>query len=273
MRGYAPLGDAKSPRACAEAFLVTRSAAMGAKDQAAVAKQTTDPDELRALASSRFTAVRAAVAQNGATPDEVLKVLAEDRHHLPRFAIANNPKPSASALALRATDNSVRRVLAQRQDLPAAVIQALLQDPERDVRRGLGWSTRDEGVLRSLAADADSHVRSVVPFNAVTPDDLIDTLSRDPDRGVRCSVVTSYRASEEQLQRLLRDKSSLVRYWVLQYYSRRPDILAALDHDPDSEIAQQVTDLRAGRGHHGVSDLIVAEAGEKHRHRSIAQLT
>ena len=246
---------------------------MGAKDQAALAEQTTNPDELRALSSSRFTAVRAAVAYNAATPDEVLEVLVEDRHHLPRFAVAGNLKPSALALALRAPDSSVRRVLAQRQDLPTAVIQTLLQDPERDVRVGLGWSTRDEGVLRSLAADAESRVRSVIPFNDVTPDDLIEALSRDPDRDVRCSVVTSYRASEEQLQRLLRDKSSLVRFWVLQYYSRRSDILDALDHDPDSEIAQQVTDLRAGRGHHGVSDLVVAEALEHHRHRSIAQLT
>jgi hypothetical protein len=246
---------------------------MAPKDQVALAEQTTDPDELRALASSRFTAVRAAVAQNAATPDEVLEVLVEDRHHLPRFAVAHNLKPSALALALRAPDSSVRRVLAQRQDLPAAVIQTLIQDPERDIRVGLGWSTRDEGVLRSLAADADSRVRGVVPFNAVTPDDLIDALARDPDRGVRCSVVTSYRASEEQLQRLLRDKSSLVRYWVLQYYSRRPDILDALDHDPDSEIAEQASELRAGRGHHGVSDLVVAEAQQKHRHRSIARLT
>ena len=74
---------------------------MGAKDQATLAEQTTDPDELRAMAGSRFTAVRAAVARNAATPDDVLQVLVDDRHHLPRFAVAENLKPSALEVALR----------------------------------------------------------------------------------------------------------------------------------------------------------------------------
>lgn len=246
---------------------------MKALDIAALAALSTDPDELRDLSGSRFTAVRAAVATNAATPDDVLEVLVADRHHRPRYGVAENLKPSAVDIAMRAPDSWVRAILARRHDLPADVQQRLLVDPEREVRGSVARSTRDEDVLRTLAHDHDSLVRSVLASLRLTPDDVIEALSRDADRTVRCSVVTSYRASEDQLQRLLRDKSSAVRDCVVHWYSRRADVLAALEDDPHPDISRYVAALRGGLAQHGVSNVVVRDATARHRHRSIASLT
>lgn len=236
------------------------------------AEQSTDPDELRELSTSRFTAVRTAVARNVCTPDDVLELLVEDRHHLPRYGVAENPKPSALEVALGAANSSVRVAVTRRQDLTPEVVERLIQDPERHVRTNLALLTRNEKVLRTLALDPDNQVRSVLPRVALTPDDVIEALSHDSDRMVRCSVATSYRASEEQLQRLLRDKSATVRDCVVRWYSRRTDVLEALENDPDPHIARFVATVRDGRAKHGVSDTVVTDALARHRHRSIARL-
>lgn len=242
-------------------------------DLAALAALSTDPDELRELSTNRFTAVRAAVATNAATPDDVLEALVADRHHRPRYGVADNLKLSAVAIAMGAADSWVRAILARRHDLPAEVRCRLLADPEREVRRSVARSTLDEEVLRALARDPDHLVRSTLAGITLTPDDVIERLSCDPDRTVRCSVVTSYRSSEEQLQRFLRDPSSAVRDCVVHYYSRRPDVLAALEDDPHPDISRYVASLRGGLAQHGVSNVVVRDALERHHHRTIARLT
>ncbi|MFA6298536.1 MAG: hypothetical protein WC642_05180 [Nocardioides sp.] len=133
----------------------------------AEAGSTVDVERLRELSQHRLTAVRTAVAKNPSTPIDVLVDLVGDRHHLPRYGVAENPGSVSVQVVLEAADSSVRAILAQRRDLDAPTYEALLADPDKDVRENLVWSTDRPDFLQRLAADPHRSVRGSVPHRDI----------------------------------------------------------------------------------------------------------
>ena len=197
-----------------------------------------DRDRLQALAGHRWTAVRAAVAENPATPADVLVQLVQDRSHLARFGVAQNPSPTAVEIALAATDTDVRVVLAQRLDLSDQVYEALLEDIDHTVRSSLASSTDRQHLLARLANDPHERVRGAISHNRACTQELLEMLSRDRSNQVRASVATTDLVTEEMLQRLARDKSASVRWWVIHRHWHRRDVVKLLADDPDEENAK-----------------------------------
>jgi hypothetical protein len=195
------------------------------------------PARLEALSTHRDKAVRAAVAQNPATPTPVLLALVDDKHFLPRYGVAENPDPRAWPVALQASDSGVRVVLAQRQDLDARTVQALLGDPEREVRESLGWSNKDPAVLARLARDEHKLVRAVAALNEALLEEDLELLARDRVANVRACAAQSTRLRPETVLRLAHDRSYMPRYEVLLSHPDRRDIAEFLQHDNDDLVA------------------------------------
>ncbi|MSZ78343.1 MAG: hypothetical protein F2667_14655, partial [Actinobacteria bacterium] len=206
---------------------------------AAEAGTTCDRARLQALSVHRLTAVRAAVARNPHASRALLVELARDRHHLVRYAVAQNRGPFAEQVALGAADRSVRVILAQRRDLDASTYESLVVDSAHEVREAVVASSRSPDLVVRLAADPHPGVRSVVAHHDLCPDELIDVLSRDRDARVRGSVASTRRLSEEMIARLLVDRSAAVRWNLLTHHPGRRDIAEALAADPDELTAVQ----------------------------------
>lgn len=178
------------------------------------AARSTDHARLRDLATHRHTRVRAAVAGNPSTPPDVLTALTDDRHHRPRYGVAENPAPAAVAAAMAAPQADVRVILAQRHDLTEEVETALLADPDVRVAESLLSSTRRAELVTRAAGSPDHRVRAAAARSEACPTTVLDQLSRDPRAEVRVCVVThaSERLTEEQVRRLGLDRSGAVRY-------------------------------------------------------------
>ena len=203
------------------------------------ASSSSDEARLRELRTHRLTAVRTAVAKNPHTPVDVLVVLVADRHHLPRYGVAENPAPDAVQVALQAADSSVRVILAQRTDLDEGTYEVLMSDPDAEVRCSLVWSTHRSDLIERLATDRHYNVRAAVPHRELCPDHVIETLSRDPDNRVRASVASTDRLTDEMILRLVHDRSANVRWHLLTHHVERRDIAEVLASDTDEMNASQ----------------------------------
>jgi leucine rich repeat (LRR) protein len=247
---------------------------------------TTPPDRLTELARSRSVAVRAAVADNPATPIDALGRLAEDTNNTVLRALAASELPEQRLAAAHSSKEIARVVAAQHEDLADDASALLLDDASPDVRRQLSYYTRTPWVFERLvadphpevrretmrnplatptlallmSADADVRVRKYVPFCNVASRDLVDSLADDPRAEVRACVADSRRASPETLARLVTDSSSRVRWNVLVNNPDRVDLGRLLVDDPDEIIAvqarAQVEDPRRFTAYLGAVDLV-----------------
>jgi hypothetical protein len=175
---------------------------MPSKSSLIEASSSTSPSRLKELSQHRDKAVRTAVAQNPATPTPVLERLAADKHHLPRFGVAENADPRSWEIALPAHDPDVRVILAQRPDLDERTLQRLLGDPNYGVRESLATSSRHTEVIAALARDEDARVRSAAALSNVLTQDDLELLARDRDANVRVTAAQCHRLSAETVLRL-----------------------------------------------------------------------
>ncbi|WP_107767281.1 hypothetical protein [Nocardioides terrigena] len=207
----------------------------GARD----AGTTESGSSLWELSAHRDKAVRAAAARNPSTPTDLLKMLAADKHHLVRFAVAENPNPRAWAVALGAADSDVRVILAQRGDLDGETLERLIIAPEREVRVSVVESTDRADVVRRLARDPDVHVRAAA---ATRPELLSDAdlelLAADRIAQVRAVAVQSRRLSPRTVTRLAADRSGNVRYFTLHAHPERLDLAKIMQEDKETDIAE-----------------------------------
>lgn len=207
-----------------------------------VREASTSQDEarLRELSVHRFTAVRSAVAGNPATHPDVLARLVEDRHHLPRYAVTSNPSPSTVPLALSATRSDVRVILAQRHDLDDDIYEILFNDPDREVRESLAWSTDRPDLVARFSRSDERRLRAIAACRDLCTDEDFERLSHDPDNQVRATVAgQTGRLTEDMVQALARDRSANVRWHVLTHHPGRRDIAELLANDPDTMNASQ----------------------------------
>ena len=116
-------------------------------------------------------------------------------------------------------EREVRRVLAQRTDLPDALNGVLARDPDWRVRQQLAmWHKKlPVDVFETLADDPSWLVRRVLPGNPHCPPSVVDRLSADQNPRVRQAAARSPLISPQSLNRLAIDEDSL----VLQGLGRR----------------------------------------------------
>lgn len=207
-----------------------------------VAEASTSGTRLAELSGHRDKAVRTAVAKNPSTPTDVLERLVADKHHLPRYGVAENPDPRAWKVALRAHDPGVRVMLAQRQDLDERTLQTLRKDPDHKVRDSLATSSRRPDVIAEMVRDEHAVVRSTAALSKVLTQEDLELLARDPDANVRSTAAQSRRLSAETVLRLARDRSYMVRYELLWARPERVDIAEMLRNDKDRLVADLAQD-------------------------------
>lgn len=220
------------------------------RDLAREAATTEDVERLRELSTHRLTRVRVADATHRSSPPDVLTALAEDRHHLPRYALMNNGSPEAVAAALGSSYGDVRMVLAQRHDLDDPVYEALFADPSWEVRVSLVTSTDRPDLVARAARSADHRVRAAAAQRDLCSDEDFEMLSRDPRAEVRGEVATRPdRLTPRMIGQLRTDRSADVR-WTLLSHLRGGETLRAvaaeLSDDPD-EIVRGHARHRLGR--------------------------
>lgn len=208
-----------------------------ANELAVEAATTHSPARLQDLSVHRDKAVRAAVARNPATPDRTLEALAGDKHHLPRYGVAENPRAGAWLVALGAEDPGVRIVLAQRQDLDENVVEALAKDPDREVRESLARSSKNRHVLTRLSRDTHPHVRATTALNPALGEDDLENLARDRVANVRACAAHSARLRPETVLELAADRSYMPRYEILRSHPGHRRIAEMLQDDPNSLVA------------------------------------
>lgn len=94
-------------------------------------KGSTDPAFLREHASSSFLEARKGVAENPATPVDVLDVLAVDDNETVRRNVSMNPSVSVETLTrfARRGRTSTRNVVLSNPRLPVTVMKELIADP------------------------------------------------------------------------------------------------------------------------------------------------
>lgn len=114
--------------------LRVKSRNKAAKKARKAAETSRDAAELRSLAEHADPSVRRAVAQNRASPPDVLAQLATDDEDV-RLAVASNLDTSAETLQRLARDDAdaVREAVADHPDLPDETLTILLNDPKEAV--------------------------------------------------------------------------------------------------------------------------------------------
>lgn len=210
---------------------IAERAALAADPTATVADLTT-------LATDRSPVVRAAVARNPATPPDLLHALVEDRNfQVLVAAVTENPSRNAITIALASPVRDARQLVAQRDDLTSADIEALLRDPAHQVREQLATWSKDPEVLARLARDAHPSVRSEAVLNQHLSKEDTEMLASDRIARVRAAVASSRRLDPATLTRLAADRSVNVRWNVLVFNPERLDLAALIAEDTDEIIA------------------------------------
>lgn len=205
---------------------------------ARAADPTATVADLTTLAADRSPVVRSAVARNPATPPDLLHALVEDRNFQVLFAaVTENPSRNAITIALASPVRDAREMVAQRDDLTSADIEALLRDPAHQVRQQLATWSKDPEVLARLARDEHPSVRAETVLNRHLSKDDTEMLASDRIARVRAAAASSRRLDPATLTRLAADRSVNVRWNVLTFNLERLDLAALIAEDTDENIA------------------------------------
>lgn len=206
-----------------------------------LAKASTSPEELRALAKDKSLIVRGAVGRNPNTPEDVLLLLVEsireedrafvledpDSCHPVRaraFSYAKdeyqgvlrdvvaNPNVPPESLRLLAEDENLASAAAKNPNAPVDLLRELSESASFGVR----WKVAEnpstpEDALRTLAADPEGKVRMGVAKNPIAPADLLRSLADDNDYDVVSYVASNKNTPTDVLEMLMSKGSSWVR--------------------------------------------------------------
>lgn len=151
---------------------------------------------LRVLAEDRDATVRAWVAHNPATPPDVLRILARDSgdtgdSRVLEYAAGNESTPSdALAELLTAYDGRAKLQLQRNRSLPASVLAQLAATSDGELCRFVaGCAAAPAELLRTLADNP--LMRYTVARNEAAPADVLRKLRFDADPDVLLAVASN----------------------------------------------------------------------------------
>lgn len=175
---------------------------------------THDEAWLRRGATLSDPFMRRSVAQNPATPTDVLALLATDPDPGPREGVTLNRQTSAEWIDRMAGGDSSARVrwsALKRTGSPTVVAEAV-RSPAKEVRAGAASNPLlTEVDMGRLATDPEPFVRYTLARFGRLPGHLQLQLLHDPDQTVRLMLARNERLPRELLVQLLHDDVSLVR--------------------------------------------------------------
>jgi len=174
------------------------------------ARQTLEPSELVALSSTDDVLVLAAVAMNPNTPVEVKPMVARRLVHEANIEtsriLAQDEATPADVLRDLAVHSStrVRLTVAFNKAATRGVMSILASDSEAAIRAAAG--RHPQLVLENLVAlatDAESSVRAAIASNESTPPEILMRLASDADCRVVMGVVRNEGATSAVLQQVV----------------------------------------------------------------------
>jgi hypothetical protein len=173
-------------------------------------------DEVYATLSRREQAVaRGVAAAARRCPRAVLERLSRDPNRAVQMVALGNPN-LPPALERLDDDVALRRLFAGHPLAPAEVVDALVDDRDRDVRIALASNRAVRAsVLADLATDPVWEVRAAIAQNAAATEEIWHALAQDSESKVRLAVANSPFAPADVLVRLAKDALRSVRAAVL----------------------------------------------------------
>lgn len=190
---------------------------------------------------------RAAVAENPAAPEILLKSLSKDSSYHVRGVVAAKPSTPAYLLESLSKDPDawVRWKLAKNTSTAAPTLAELSKDADRDVRfRVAGNPFTPAEVLMLLAEDSDNSVQIAVAENSATTElireQLLDRLSIHSNERFRSEVAKNQKATPHLLEALSSDPHQWVRRAVAANQSTPLHVLTALSRDSESSVRENV---------------------------------
>lgn len=169
-------------------------------------QDTSSPQLLNLLATSKDEDIRVCVADNKNTPLETLATLSKDDNYRVRKAIAGNANT---------TEDMLLRLC--REDKNSEVLQELARSPRMPV----------EG-LRMLAESEESEVRQNLAINQNTPGDILAMFVYDDNSKVMWGISTHDNVTPETLRELLNVD--------IRPYARRKNVLKAIAKNPNAPV-------------------------------------
>jgi hypothetical protein len=224
------------------------------------------PETAARLAADPVPGVRADLAANPTIDDALMRVLAADRGHDVQRSLAHNPRvpldvlsglagttkigptllpriASASPSEVEALSTSpkpaVRMLLAERRDLPAAIRDALAEDPDAKVVKSVaGHPGLSEAQLRSMVARHGSRVLAKVAANPEAPSALLEELTQHltPVRKALREVARHRNATGPALLVCLTDRDA--RPLAAGHPALPPETIVGLLADPDARVVE-----------------------------------
>lgn len=204
-----------------------------------------------ALGADADRKVRRVLAENPATPADVLITLIGDADFSTRWSAAQNPSADAGVhrAALAGTHEDTAEAIGQLGDLlPAAILETVLVHPHRQARWQLALSTSSPQVLQRLAVDPAPEVRATVAQSNHAGQVLLCELATDTRAEVRAVAAAAASMPREVLEELARDRSVNVRFWVTANTQYDEALAQQQADDPNEHIrrhAQVAGDRRA----------------------------
>jgi Leucine rich repeat variant len=179
------------------------SAGVGRAERRELALHSDDHTTLRQLADDLIWRVRRAVAQNPATPPDVLERLARDPHDEVRARVARHESCPAAAIATLLEDprRPVRNATIARGDVSLDVLVRLA---ERDAfaRETLQQHARDRAAHPLMMASSDPRVRLLVAESGVADDHTLRRLAQDDDARIQIALVNHPLLPNDVVRRL-----------------------------------------------------------------------
>lgn len=176
----------------------------------------TPPLVLRSIARGKATPARLVAYNPSATPF-ILKMLSTHQNPYVRAGVAWNWNTPEDVLVTLASDTSpvVQNKLVKNTHLPVQAKLLLVAEglPESRVWLARGFYT-ETVVLDALALDEDIKVRRTVAWNKATPPTTLTLLAGDPVEDVRRDVARQPNTPPEVLKQLMLDPSPSVRFFA-----------------------------------------------------------
>lgn len=171
------------------------------------ARRSSESSELDRLASSDDLLVLAALAINANTPSSVKpsiarRLVSEAGEGTLRVLAEDHATPANVLLKLAAHPNSsIRRAVSRNHAVTAEILRLLALDAEPGIRaRAGGYAQLPLESLVNLATDADSAVRAAVAGNVSAPPEILVRLATDTDCKVVMGVVKNPSTTSGVLQ-------------------------------------------------------------------------
>lgn len=216
------------------------------KQRAKIAKNSTDPKELKRLAYDNAKSVRLAVLDNPNTPDAVVQMLCNefvnDRDVNVREVVAGKTDdPNILVQFANANDDEwyLREAVAKNPNVTEEILAQLANDRNPDVRQAVAKKTDDPNILAQLANDDHWFVRTAVAEKTDDPN-LLDQFANDDDWVVRKAVVRKTDDSNI-LAQFANDDNWSVRKAVAKK-TDDPDVLAQIANDDNWVVRTEVAE-------------------------------